>query len=460
MKSFIVFILFYCSFFVGFNVKAENVYIKLGEAKARKSLLAIPPLTALGASIGGSGQDASLKVYNTLVNDLTVSSIFQIMPASSFLEDTNRTSLKPAPGDPKGFKFASWKTIGAEFLIRTGYSVAGNEISLELYLYHVSRSSVIMGKRYKATLPEARKLAHTAANDIVKALTGTESMFNSKFVVASDRDGGGFKEIYTMDWDGGDIDKISNHRSIALSPAWSPNGKKVTYTAYVKKLGSNFRNPDLLMYDIPTQKRTIISSRKGQNSGAVFTRDGKSLYLTMSESGNPDIYKISSTSGEVISRITKGPNGAMNVEPAVSPDGSKIAFSTDRSGKPMIYVMGSDGSGAKRVTFAGVYNSTPTWSADGKKIAFAGQSGDNFDIFVVDADGTNMIRITTANKPNGKKAHNEDPSFSPDGRFIVFTSNRTGTNQIYISTVDGTEERRVTNDRHNYFKPKWSENID
>lgn len=57
-------------------------------------------------------------------------------------------------------------------------------------------------------------------------------------------------------------------------------------------------------------------------------------------------------------------------------------------------------------------------------------------------------------------ASNEDPSFSPDGRFVMYTSNRTGKNQIYISTVDGTEERRVTNDNYNYFKPKWSRNID
>jgi TolB protein len=126
----------------------------------------------------------------------------------------------------------------------------------------------------------------------------------------------------------------------------------------------------------------------------------------------------------------------------------------------MIYVMGIDGSNPTRVTFAGKYNATPAWSPDGKKLAFAGWSDDHFDIFTMNADGTDMIRITSAKKPNGKWAQNEDPVFSADGRLLMYTSNRTGTSQLYISNLDGSEERRITNDNHNYFKPKWSKNIE
>lgn len=434
-------------------------YIKLGDAKTKKSLIAIPPLVHFGASQNAQTQDVGVKLYNTIINDLTVSSFFQLIAQSSYLEDTTKTGLKPIPVDPKGFKFDSWKTIGAEFLVRGGYSIAGNEISFEVYVYHVTRGTSLFGKRYKAPADSPRKIGHTFANDLMATLTGTPSMFMSKFVVASDRAGGTFREIYTMDWDGANIEKITTHKSIALSPAWSPDGKKVAYTAYVKRTGNAFRNADMFILDLLNLKRLSVSFRKGLNSGANFSPDGKNLFLTISESGNPDIYKISSSTGEVIKKLTNGPNGAMNVEPAVSPDGSKIAFSSDRSGKPMIFVMDTEGKNVKRMTFAGVYNSTPAWSPDGKKIAFAGQSEGNFDIFVMDSDGTNMVRLTTAKKANGKMAHNEDPSFSPDGRFVVYTSNRTGSNQIFISTVDGSEERRVTADSHNYFKPKWSINL-
>lgn len=451
-------LIIFCGFILLSSIGHTNdqVYIKLGEAKAKKSLLALPKFKT---DKSAKATEIHQRIYSTLSNDLVVSSLFEIIPEASYLEDLSSKGLKPVPLDPNGFSFTSWKQIGAEFLVRADLSIKNKEISSEFYLYHVSRGTVLMGKKYKAPESSARVLAHTIANDVVKALTGTTSMFLSKIVFSSDRDGGSFREIYSMDWDGANVEKISNHKSITLSPAWSPDGKKIAYTAYVKRAGNAFRNADMFIYDTVTGKRSLISYRKGLNSGACFAEDGKNLYLTISESGNPDIYRINALNGDIIKRLTRGPNGAMNVEPAVSPDGSKIAFSSDRSGKPMIYVMNSDGGAVKRITYDGVYNATPSWSADGQKIAFAGQSDGNFDIFVVNADGSNIIRLTKAMKSNGKRAHNEDPSFSPDGRFVVYTSNRTGNSQIYISTADGSEERRVTNDNFNYYKPKWSNNI-
>lgn len=444
------------------SMAQENgIYIKLGEAKTKKSLLAFPALQYSGTPTASSKyQSVGAEVFNTVNNDLTASSYFTLLSQSAYLEDTSKTGMLPAPGAPNGFKFQSWSALQTDFLIRASFSIVGNDLTLETYTYHVPRAALVFGKKYKGTVGSARRMAHTFANDVLKELTGKEGPFLSKIVVASDRNAdANVKEIYTMDWDGANSAKISNHRSIAMSPAWSPKGDKVAYTAYVKKRGAKFRNADMILYDIASGSRKPISYREGINSGASFSPDGKSIYLTISQGSRPDIYKMS-LDGNISFKLTNGPSGAMNVEPAVSPDGSKIAFSSDRAGQPMIYIMNIDGSNVKRVTFAGVFNSTPTWSADGKKIAFAGQSESNFDIFVMNSDGTEMIRLTSAKKTNGRWASNEDPSFSPDGRFVMYTSNRTGKNQIYVSTVDGTEERRITVDSANYYKPKWSNNLD
>lgn len=439
----------------------SGVYIKLGEARTKKSLLAFPPLQYVGTPTAASNYQAvGAEMFNVITTDLTVSSYFQMINQSAYLEDTSKTGLMPAPGQPNGFKFQSWSAIGTDFLIRAAFSISGKELTLETYTYHVPRATLVFGKKYKGTVGSARRIAHTFANDVLKELTGTEGPFLSKIVVASDRNSEkNVKEVFTMDWDGTNTEKITNLRTIALSPAWSPDGKKIAFTAYVKRKGSKFRNADMLITDLTTGKTKPVSYRQGINSGASWAPNGKSIYLTISQGSRPDIYKMT-PDGDLEFKVTNGPSGAMNVEPAVSPDGSKIAFSSDRAGQPMIYVMNIDGSNVRRITFAGVFNSTPAWSPDGKKIAFAGQSANNFDIFVMNADGTNMIRLTSAKKANGRPASNEDPTFSPDGRFIMYTSNRTGKNQIYISTVDGTEERPVTNDSYNYYKPKWSNNLD
>lgn len=440
------------------QAQESNIYIKLGDAKTKKSLLAFPPIQNLGSQSGSASQQkVGVDLFNVITNDLTVSAYFQFINSSAFLEDSSKTALTPAPGTPNGFKFQSWSAIGSDFLIRAAYSVVGSELTLETYTYHVPKAALVFGKKYKGPTKSLRKIAHTFSNDLLKALSGQEGPFLSKVAVSSDRAGKNIKEIFVMDWDGANMEQVSNHKSIAISPAWSPDGKKIAYTSYVKRKGSKFRNADMLLLDLESGKRSLISYRNGINSGAAFTPDGKHIYLTISQGTNPDIYKMN-LDGSLSSKITNGPASALNVEPNISKQG-KLSFSSDRAGRPMIYTADADGSNVKRITFAGVFNSSPSFSPDGKKIAFAGQSENNFDIFVMNIDGTEMVRLTSAKKTNGKMASNEDPSFSPDGRFVMYTSNRTGSNQVYISTVDGTEERRVTNDNFNYFKPKWSDNI-
>ncbi len=443
-----------------FGQASSQVQIDISHAQTKKSLIAFPPLQFVGnPAVTKDFQTIGTELFRVISNDLGVSSFFQFISQSAFLEDTSKTSLLPAPGDPNGFKFESWKQIGAEFLIRGNFSVAGDTLSLEVYTYNVTKANSLLSKKYKGSLASLRRIAHSFSNDFMEAVTGTRGMFLSKVVSASDRGGGGFKELYVMDWDGANVDKITNHKSVTLSPAWSPDATKVAYTAFVQRAKTKVRNADMFIYEILTGKRWLTSYRTGINSGASFAPNSSDLFLTISQSGSPDIYKMNSE-GDLVSRITNGPRGAMNVEPSISPDGKKIAFSSDRSGRPMIYVMNIDGSNVQRITFAGQFNASPAWSPDGKRIAFGGWAEDHFDIFTMAADGSDMIRITSAKKVSGKWAANEDPTYSPDGRFLMYTSNRTGSNQIYISNLDGSEERRITNDSANYFKPKWSKNIE
>ncbi len=438
----------------------SGVQIDISKAQNKKTLVAFPPLQFSGnASANKNFHTQGAEIYRVITNDLSIAGFFQFMSQSAFLEDTSKLALKPIPVESNGFKFDSWKQIGADYLIRGAFSTGADGVTLEIYAYSVSKANLVFGKKYKAPVSALRRVAHTFSNDFLEALTGQKGVFLSKVTAASDRGGSKIKEIYVMDWDGDNVEKITSHKSVTLSPAWSPDGTKVAYTAFVQRAKTKTRNADMFIYELLTGKRWLVSYRQGINSGATFSPDGKSIFLTISQEGSPDIYKMD-LDGTLGKKVTNGPRGAMNVEPAVSPDGKKIAFSSDRSGNPMIYVMDIDGSNPVRMTFAGKYNATPAWSPDGKKLAFSGWSDDHFDIFTMNVDGSQMLRITSAKKPNGKWAQNEDPVFSADGRMLMYTSNRTGVNQIYISNLDGSDERRITTDSHNYYKPKWSKNIE
>ncbi len=437
-----------------------GIYIKVGEAQIKKSLVAFPALQFSSSTAAAPQyQRVGTELYKVIKNDLDITGYFEIMDPKGFLEDSSKVAPVPITESAKGFKFDSWKAIGAEFLLRLTFTLSGDQINLETYAYHVPKMQSIMAKKYKGRFGQLSKIGHSFANDLVRALTGKDGMFLSKIVVSSSKVGSKFKEIYIMDWDGGDPQKVTSHNSIALSPNWSPDGKKILYTAFVKRGAKGLRNPDLFMLDLLKGQRWLVSYRMGLNSGGFFHPDGNSILMTISEGGSSDIYRVD-LEGNIIKKLTNGPSGALNVEPAVSPDGKKVAFSSDRSGKPMVWVMDIDGSNAVRRTYAGVYNSSPAWSPDGKKIAFAGLEANHYDIFIMESDGSKIERLTSAKRNDGKWSTNEEPVFSPDGRHVMYTSDRTGNNQIYIVNIDGTNERRITFDKNNYFKPRWSKNFD
>ena len=162
----------------------------------------------------------------------------------------------------------------------------------------------------------------------------------------------------------------------------------------------------------------------------------------------PDIRHISvaTTNGSGVRRLTDV-EFSNDEDPAWSPDGKKIAFTTDRDGNREIYVVNADGSDALRLTADTAADYEPAWSPDGARIAFVSERAGAPGIFVMNADGTAPVRLTTTSEPE------TDPAWSPDGR-IAFASQREGkTSDIYVINADGSGVTRLTTDG---VHPAWS----
>lgn len=433
-----------------------TVYLNVGKASLKKSNLAFPPISFLGTGVQASGLIHHGKtMYEVIKKDLEISSYFDFIDQRAFLEDVSTVSMRPKDIDSSGFSFEAWSNIGAEFLIRSGYKIANGQIILDAYVYYVPQRKLIFSKSFSASTKEDRTLAHTFANFLVEKLTGKKGIFLTKIIAAKSTNKQE-KEIYVMDWDGYGARPVTSHKSISISPAWSPDGRFVAYTSFTFYKKRKGRNADLYLYDLRSNKRWILSNRPGINSSANFFPNSDKVLFRLSNNGTSDIYMLN-IEGKNLTPITNGPRGAMNVEPSVSPDGKKIAFSSDRGGKePMIYIMNTDGTNVKRITFAGKYNSCPSWSPDGKQLVFQGHDTDHFDVFIINADGSSLARLTTANRKNGTASNNENPTFSPDGRHILFSSDRTGNYQLYVVNPDGSNEHRITFDNSDYDRPQWS----
>ena len=431
------------------------VSIEVGRAQVRESQMAIQPLVLRGPS-STVALKVGTEIFRTMQNNMSFSGYFRLIEQETFLEKPGEKGFEPYPKDPNGFIWKNWQLLSIDYLVLSGYSFKGKTVYLDLYLYHVPLRRKVFQKKYTANRIMAEKLAHKICNDIVAVLIRNPGIFLTKIAAVRNMKGSK-KELFIMDWNGKNNKRSSFHRSTVVSPSWSNNGRYVAYTSFLYWRKMKKRRGSLLLYDRLNRTRRIISRHKGVHLGSDFFPDGKHILLSaFLGRGYMDIAKMSLSDGS-IQPITFGPNGSINVEPVVHPNGRTILFSSDRGGKVRLYSMDMKGRNIRPlIIWQGSYNSTPDYSPDGKQVVFSGRSAGRFDIFIMNSNGSKLRQLTGFRKANGKWADNESPSFSPDGRYIVFTSNQTGTYQLYVMNLLNSHIKQITKGVYHYKSPKWS----
>ncbi len=425
-------------FLLGTGTATAKVYVEINAPSREPFPLAIPLFKDL--SHVSTAPELARQLPDLLVSDLRVTGLFKLLDRDMYIENPETAGLLPDQID-----FSAWKQIDALGLVKGGYEVNGNTITVQLRVFDVLASAQIGGKIYTGSLKNLRRIAHRMANEIVYQFTGSPGFFDSKIAAVSTASG--HKEIVVMDVNGSGLTNLTNNGSINILPAWARDGKKIAFTSF--KHG----NPDLYVADLVHGITRRVAAYEGINSGAAWSPVSDLIAITLSKDGAPDLYLIDER-GREIRRLTR--SYGVDSSPAWSPDGSKIAFVSARAGGAHIYVMDADGSNIKRLTFTGTQNVSPEWSPDGTKIAYSTRDLGAFDIIVMNADGSNPVRVTQ------DQGDNEDPAFSPDGNFLVFSSTRDHPKraQLYISSLDGRSQVRITDGKASYTNPDWSPRVD
>jgi TolB protein len=412
-----------------------KVYLDIDSPSFQKFSIAIADFKPLQPGAGTG--DLPVWFADTLSRDLFITGYFTVIDRRAFLEDTNRAGITG-----EGTRFADWTTIGAEYLIKGGFQTDGRQFITEFRLFDAVKGELIVGKRYVGTPDDKNRMVIQFANEVLQALTGEPGLFDTR--IAFMKKSGDTSDLYTINFDGSDLRRITNFGSLTISPRWSPDGRWLAFTCY--KEG----NPDIYLRDLRGGGTEKVVSYRGLNLPGSWSRDSSRLLVTLSRDGNQEIYDMT-VGSRLLQRLTR--EFSIDVSPVRSPDETRIAFVSNRHGAPQIYIMDADGGNVRRLTLEGNYNTSPAWSPKGKKIAYEGSVEGRFQIFVINEEGGTPQQLTF-----GGSDH-ESPSWSPDGRYLAYSVRGYGKSRIEIMNANGQNPRLLHEGNDGCQSPFWSSHL-
>ena len=244
-------------------------------------------------------------------------------------------------------------------------------------------------------------------------------------------------------------------------PVWSPDGTKIAFLRFTLPYAQ------IHVMNADGSAAASISGTGNSDGGPSWSPDGSKILFDSLRTGSDgiDVYLMDADGTDVVQLTGVGnPSGARDdydMDPAFSPDGTKIAFASDR-GDPDddegdtfdIWVMNANGSSPVRLTTGYHLDSKPMWTPDGSKIVFerlwSDADGNDFDIMIMDANGANLTNLTSASAGS-----DTTPAVSPDGTKIAFVRGEDTAAEIYTMDLSGANQVRRTNNTVGNFYPHW-----
>ena len=339
---------------------------------------------------------------------------------------------------------SEWKLLNIDFIVLG--EIASEEnfgLKATYEIYDVNKKAKIRSSTVFGIPGKLRQLSHYISDGVYESITGIKGISATKILYVNEIKNNIDSDyiLYIADADGANEQVLLKSTEPIISPAWSPDSKKIAYVSFETGMAKVF------IQDIGTGERELVLTNNDQISSPAWSPDGKLLSLTLYQDGNAEIY-ILNLKNKNLTRLTK--HYAIDTESSWSPKGTKILFTSGRSGAPQLYEIDLTKINTKpsRVTFEGNYNAKGSYLPNNEGVIFVHRSSNQFQI-ALKYFNENFIRPLTESKMD------ESPSVSPNGNVIVYAITDDQSGMIAGVTLSGaTFVLPATNGK--VREPAWS----
>ena len=320
--------------------------------------------------------------------------------------------------------FNDFKILNIDYLVIGKIVKDGISISVVYDIFDISKGKKIRTSTVYGIPNKNRQLGHYISDGIYEEITGMKGISSTKILYVTENKN---FNLMVADADGSNEQILLKSNDPIISPAWSPDSKKVAYVSFETGMAKVY------IQDIATGDRELAIENSSQISSPSWSPDGKFLSLTMYQDGNAEIY-ILNLKNRNLTRLTN--HFSIDTESSWSPKGSKIMFTSGRSGSPQLYEIDLRRFNAKpkRITFDGNYNAKGSYLPNNEGFIFVHRENTNFQI-AIKYFNENFIRPLT------NAQLDESPSISPNGNVIVYAIKDDGMSLLAGVTLSGAKFR-------------------
>jgi serine/threonine protein kinase len=250
-------------------------------------------------------------------------------------------------------------------------------------------------------------------------------------------------QICSVNADSSEYTQLTFEGATSYYASFTPDGNEIFFASR--------RENAFFLYSMNSDGTAVSRFGSPTVSGLAapaVSPDGQHVVFTAADAGSQNLWIAARDESNLIQLTHTSGN---NVDPVWSPDGTRIAFASDREGEIQHFIMNADGSDVRKVDVnVPKQGGRSDWSPDGRWLAFYAGPGNSRDIYLAAVDGTVVYQLTNTSS-------NLAPSFSPDGKWIVFTSYRDddGDGELFIMRIDGSDIRQLTFNTYTDYQPRW-----